>query len=206
MTRILLLSLALAAGLAAVSAPALAHHGEEVKSMPDRERALHEVVTTEIETIDGFVMAFKAGIEKTDVKLTREAKAAYDKAEGLMAEAKALHRKDKHHAAYDKAREGIGALGPAVDELLDKKNAPPQVLAMIERQVQETGKRLDGIETHVQGHSNPAGKEASKRARTHHKEADKLWKAGKKKAGFVKLVEGLKDLDKAIRATWPEAR
>ena len=176
------------------------------KKLTERQQVLHEMVATEVDAIAGFIETFRVGFEEKNVKMSAESKQAYEKAKGLFAEAKEIHSKKRPRPAYNKAREAFSALQPAFEEVMSMEKAPKPFLDAVAKQVETTKSRIDAVADIIAEHASDDGKEAFKLAKSTYKEAKVAWDGGKKKAGFKKVVEALKQLDKAINTTWPEAQ
>jgi hypothetical protein len=176
------------------------------KKMTDRQKVLHEMVSLEIDAIGGFIETFRVGFEEKNVKLSAESKSAYEKAKALFKEGKDIHAKNRPRPAYNKVREAFNALQPACEEVMGLEKAPKLFLDAVAKQVESTKSRIDRVADIVEEHASEAGKEAFKQSKATYKEAKAAWDAGKKKAGFKKVIQALKELDKAVNTTWPEAK
>lgn len=176
------------------------------KKLTERQQVLHEMVATEVAAVGGFIETFRVGFEEKNVKLSAESKSAYEKAKALFAEAKEIHSKNRPRPAYAKVREAFNALQPACEEVMTLEKAPKLFLDAVAKQVESTKSRIDAVSEIIAEHASDEGKAAFKLAKSTYKEAKVAWDGGKKKAGFKKVIEALKQLDKAINTTWPDAQ
>jgi hypothetical protein len=176
------------------------------KKMTERQEVLHHMVATEIDAVAGFVETFRVGFEEKGIKLSAESKSAYEKAKGLFNEAKEIHGKNRPRPAYTKVREAYNALSPAFTEVLSLDKPPKMFLEAVANQVNTTKARIDAVADIVAEHASDEGKAAFAEAKAIYKDAKAAWDGGKKKAGFKKIIEALKALDKAVNTTWPDAK
>ena len=179
--------------------------GDE-KNMTERQEVLHAMVATEIDAVGGFVETFRVGFEEKKVKLSAESKSAYEKAKTLFEEGKAIHAKNRPRPAYAKVREAYNALTPAFEEVMSLEKPPKLFLDAVAKQVNTTKARIDSVSDIIKEHASDEGKAAFAEASATYKEAKAAWDGGKKKAGFKKVVQALKQLDEAVNTTWPDAK
>lgn len=194
-------------GAPIVSFDALA--GPPAEEMSPRQKAMHAIVQSEHDMVQGIVYAIEQTAEaKGSVPLSDGAKAHWKTAKELH-KAAATHWEAKEwRQAYVKFREAAVELEPVMAEILDKPHPPEAFVAAVAAQVEETARQIDALADVVGPHvDDPEAKAAYADAKALHAEAKALWDdpgQGRRKEAAKKVWEAAHKLDLAIRKSWPE--
>ncbi len=183
-------SLILLFASAALAGPS---HGE----MTPREKALHRIISSEVQTADALHDAVGMAIEHKDYTVGAACIAGNDKAKGFVKTGKAAKEAHKWQDAYKAYREATDALEPCATEFADKK-APAPLKAAIRKRITASHDAVSATREFIIDNANPAANQHHTDAKAHHAKAKKHVDAGEGKAAVHEWFSCMRSLEKAV--------
>lgn len=163
-----------------------------------------ELVKTELEMAADLASGVKEALDE-GVTVGDDARAAWEEARSLQAEARTLHEGGQDAKAFAKAREAVLALHDPAIAIYTLEPVPAGFPDVVAHQVQQIAARFEAMEPLAAGSATEEVKTQWQACEAAHAEAKELWTSGDKREGYRKSWTTLKELDKTVRLIFPEA-